>query len=377
MKTIDRYIARAYITNVAALFVILFTFVVAIDVSLQLEKYTSLARRLTAGDGQVGFGRLAAVTAYLVADFWWPNLIRLFNYMVGLVMVGAMGFTLTQMVRHRELVALLSSGVSLYRVARPILVVALLLTGLQLANREFLLPKIAPLLLRDQKQSGMRAMGEHVIPLTPDAQGRLWYAPAYNPDEGVMRNPYIYERNADGELQRRIVADAAAWDGAVWQLDNGRIDQRQGAAGAHERVLFVESNLDPTLLAMRRFAGFSQNLSFAQVTRMLEHPDLLGADAAAAALQVRELKRIRSGRFAIASCNLLALLTALTFFLRREPANMLAQSLRCSPVAMVALMGGVIGANLNIAALPPGFTPFVPAVVLLPIAIAAITSIRS
>lgn len=377
MKTIDRYIARAYITNVAALFVILFTFVVAIDVSLQLEKYTSLARRLTAGDGQVGFGRLAAVTAYLVADFWWPNLIRLFNYMVGLVMVGAMGFTLTQMVRHRELVALLSSGVSLYRVARPILVVALLLTGLQLANREFLLPKIAPLLLRDQKQSGMRAMGEHVIPLTPDAQGRLWYAPAYNPDEGVMRNPYIYERNADGELQRRIVADAATWDGAVWQLDNGRVDQRQGAAGAHERVLFVESNLDPTLLAMRRFAGFSQNLSFAQVTRMLEHPDLLGADAAAAALQVRELKRIRSGRFAIASCNLLALLTALTFFLRREPANMLAQSLRCSPVAMVALMGGVIGANLNIAALPPGFTPFVPAVVLLPIAIAAITSIRS
>lgn len=377
MKTIDRYIARAYITNVAALFVILFTFVVAIDVSLQLEKYTSLARRLTAGDGQVGFGRLAAVTAYLVADFWWPNLIRLFNYMVGLVMVGAMGFTLTQMVRHRELVALLSSGVSLYRVARPILVVALLLTGLQLANREFLLPKIAPLLLRDQKQSGMRAMGEHVVPLTPDAQGRLWYAPAYNPDEGVMRNPYIYERNADGELQRRIVADAATWDGAVWQLDNGRIDQRQGAAGAHERVLFVESNLDPTLLAMRRFAGFSQNLSFAQVTRMLEHPDLLGADAAAAALQVRELKRIRSGRFAIASCNLLALLTALTFFLRREPANMLAQSLRCAPVAMVALMGGVIGANLNIAALPPGLTPFVPAVILLPIAIAAVTSIRS
>ena len=77
---------------------------------------------------------------------WGPRLLQLFNYMLGVAMVVGMGFTFAGMVRRRELVASIASGLSLQRMSRPVLLVALALTGLQALNYEFLMPRVAHLL---------------------------------------------------------------------------------------------------------------------------------------------------------------------------------------------------------------------------------------
>src|SRR5690606_13293541 len=122
MNLIDRYIARQYLTNIAALLVILSCFVVAIDVSLNLPRYwnqaVEMCRQSPATDTTL---RRLILTPLLIMDLWWPRLLALFNFLLGLVLVGAMGFTCTQLVRHRELVAVLTAGQSLFRIARPIL----------------------------------------------------------------------------------------------------------------------------------------------------------------------------------------------------------------------------------------------------------------
>ena len=68
---------------------------------------------------------------------------------------------------------------------------------------------------------------------------------------------------------------------------------------------------------------------------------------------------------------------AMRFYLQREPVNMLAQSLRCAPIALVSLMGGVLGAVASIPGMPPQLSPFVPSLILLPLAIAAGTSVKT
>ena len=105
-----------------------------------------------------------------------PRLVRLMEprrslrwpILLGVVLIGGMGFTCAQLVRHRELVAVLASGVSLRRIARPILIVAIMLIGLQALNQELVLPRIAPLLTRDHGEAGKRGLGADRVKLVGD-----------------------------------------------------------------------------------------------------------------------------------------------------------------------------------------------------------------
>ena len=90
-----------------------------------------------------------------------------------------------------------------------------------------------------------------------------------------------------------------------------------------------------------------------------------------------ELERIRMGRFGVVGCNLLGLIMCLPLFLRREPVPMMLPAIKATPVAMVALLGGVLGTSLAIPALPPELSVFLPTLALLPLAIASATSIKT
>ena len=52
-------------------------------------------------------------------------------------------FTVTWMQRDNELVAMLAAGISAHRVIRPVLVCAVLISGLAIANQELIIPKVA------------------------------------------------------------------------------------------------------------------------------------------------------------------------------------------------------------------------------------------
>jgi lipopolysaccharide export LptBFGC system permease protein LptF len=158
VNILDRYIARQFLVNVVVLLVILFCFVVAVDASINVDRFASIATRLLdeRGVNDPGIVQRVGLTVAVIFDLWWPRLLQLYNFLIGLVMVGAMGFTCTQFVRHREFVAMLAAGQSLFRVAKPIFLVAAGLVLVQALNQEFVIPRIAPLLSRDHAAAGQR-----------------------------------------------------------------------------------------------------------------------------------------------------------------------------------------------------------------------------
>lgn len=401
MKMLDRFIARQFLFNAAALMLILFSFVVAIDVSINFDEFFRVASERVAqanalaggdaggnggGDGGGGRGgvsdpstpRVAVVAALLVCDLWWPKLLQLFNYMLGLVMIGAMGFTLSAMTRHRELVALLASGVSLFRVARPIVLAAGLLSLVQLVNQEFFLPRIAPLLTREHRHAGQRDLVAGQLRPVTDAAGRLLYAREFNPGAGTLEDLVVVERNERGLATHRVTATRARWDSGVWLLEGGLRASYAENAPPPEPVRILETDLDPTAINIRRYSGYSQSLSWSQIGDQIAdtkaRPGTMGERARERADQ---LERTRWGRLGVVACNLLGLVTCLPLFLRREPGPAITASLKAAPLAVLALLGGVLGTAAAIPGLPPELSVFVPALVLLPLAIAAATSVKT
>jgi lipopolysaccharide export LptBFGC system permease protein LptF len=376
LGTLDRYIARQYLINVTALLVILFSFVITIDVSLNFDRFVNNAETfLKAGAApnaeEPGIVRHGLTVVFLVLDLWWPRLLQLFNYLLGVVLIGGMGFTCAQLVRHRELVAVLASGVSLRRIARPILIVAIMLIGVQALNQELVLPRIAPLLTRDHGEAGKRGLGADRVKLIKDSQNRLFYARVFDADAEVLKDLYIWDLDDQGLARSRVYAPSATWDGRAWKLKGGVVESRSGAFRPPESITQIETNLDPAALRMQRYAGFVQSLSWRQLGQMLDRVDPEDQRT------LDRLTRVQFGRISVMLSNFLALVVTLPFFLRREPVNMLAQSLKCAPLSVIALVGGVLGATAALPGVPAAIGVFVPVMVLVPLAIASVSSVRT
>lgn len=379
MRTLDLYIARQFLANIALLLVFLFCVIIVIDFSLNFDEFVEIATRIARERGwEASRVREGLLAFALVLDLWWPRLFQLFHYLAGVVLVGAMGFTAAQMMRHREFVAILAGGISLHRVARPLVLVACVMAAVQAVNAEIVLPRLAPLLTRDKKEAGTRGLGQTRQPLAADGAGRLFYAQRVDLDHGIAEGLWVWERDGRGLMTRRITAPRAVWRDSHWALEGGVVEV-QGDVGAGGRrvtrtIERLDTDLDPTAMRVRRFEGYSHNLSSAHLGELIER---LKAQPRPPTQRIERLERIRAGRYALIVGNVLTLLVCIPFFLRREPAPLLRQSLRCTPVALGAIIGTGVGVTAAIPGLPPSVGVFVPVLVLVPLAVAAMSSVRT
>jgi lipopolysaccharide export system permease protein len=378
MTLLDRYIARQYLVNIVILMVLLSCFIVTVDFSLNLTRYWNSNYFKEMPDTGYGLRRVL-ITALLVLDLWWPRLINLFNFLMGLILIGAMGFTLSQLVRHRELVAVLTSGQSLLRVARPFIAVALLMTILTAVNQQFITPRIADRVTRETRDLGRKELGESRVRPTLDAAGRLLYAASFDADQETLTDLYVWERDPATSLPtRRLYAPKATWDGHAWVLERGAWESRIRTLPTRpEPALRLETDLDPTMLKMKRYAIYGQNLSFTQAAAMMRRVDAFGSDPDVVRRNREQLVRASLGRISSMVSSLLTLLISMSFFLQREPRNMPLQALKCAPVGITAIIAGVLGTSATVPGVPTAVSVFLPVMVLTPIAIAMLSRVRT
>lgn len=375
MLLIDRHITARFLANFAVLFALLFVFAVSIDVILQLDRFLEAAGEAVE---RGAFDSRAAALAVAVFNFHGPRVFQFYAYLLGLVTVAAMAFTLAQMHRHRELVALLAVGQSLFRVSRPIIVAALGLNALQLVNTELVLPRLASLLVREHGEILEAGLDRFAVPLSPDGNGNLMLARGFDPKTGSIEGLLAIERDARGGAVRRIAAERAQWDeaGGAWILEGGRATVRRSTTlTMDDPATSVETepidrfvtNLDPAALTMRHSATYAQMLSVRE----------LRAAEAAGGTDPRSIGRAMWGRAAGIVVNLLVLLLALPSFLLREPANLLRRSVQCAALSVIAMLGALVGIAIDLPGLPPAVGVFVPAAILAPLAIGRFLAVKT
>jgi lipopolysaccharide export LptBFGC system permease protein LptF len=280
------------------------------------------------------------------------------------------------MVRHRELLAVLASGVSLGRLAVPLVAGMFGVSLLQLLNQEFVLHRVAPLVLRGHAEIGRGSMSSFPVRFVDDGRGSLWQSPAFDPATDTLGHPTILERGGQGRTARRIWAESATWDAqrGGWSLNRGAAlslpppEALVGPTGGRQAIDFYPTDLDPRALTLHRYGEYAAMLSLRQIGQMLASERV--SDAAT-------LLRHRYARFAMVAVNLLVLLVCLPFLLLREPVSLMRQSLLCAGTAIPSLFGAALAMAVELPGVPPAVGVFLPVALLIPMAAGRWTMLRT
>src|SRR5690606_1463606 len=105
-----------------------------------------------------------------VLDYHVPMTILLYSFFAGLLVTAAAGFTFANLSRSREMVAIVASGVSMYRIAIPVVFVGVVLNMLTIVNQEWVIPDMAEKLIRSKSDLFTTDHENEPVYFSPDGE---------------------------------------------------------------------------------------------------------------------------------------------------------------------------------------------------------------
>ena len=375
MRRLALHITMRMLVNFIVLFTLFYLLVAVIDIIVNLDEFDTIAGDLVS-DGSI-ITRIFVLLKVAI-EFEGPRLFQVFSYLHGVIAIGAMAFTAASMHKAHEFVAIMAVGISLRRISIPFVLVTAGISLLALINQEFILPKVAPLLLRDHGESGKQSASSFPIPFTPDQNGTLLLAVSLDPETGELTEPTFLERDESGRMIKHIHATSATWDSATnggWLLEAGlSIDimfddeTAQASITVPDPIDYYATELSPHMLTLHRYGQYISMLSMSQLNSMLN---------AAGAFDAQLLRRHWYARFASIVMNLLAMVIVIPLFVTRDPVVMSQQAVKCGVIALTILFGSMVVMVIPIDGIPAMVSVFLPAIVLLPVGLLRIISQRT
>lgn len=312
MNLLDRYILKQLIYNYLIALAVMIALYVVLDLFFNLDEFTEQAPT-------------ASAMLWNVAGYYLPNVFLYFSQLSGVITLFACAMTIVRMRRFRELTALLSSGVSLHRVAAPVICFAVF-TNLFLLplDTEVAIPRMAHHLARRHDEVGTKKA--YAVTLMRDREGRLVSAGQFIPHTGVLHGLVAMTLDEAGGLQGVLEADKAEWEpipghrySGRWRLWRGESTTQEASGSSigpqtRERIAYppyFETNLDPATIQIRQSEQWIRFLSLEQLSQ-------LSAEAPPAP-NLPDLLQTFHARIAGFGVNLILLCLGLPFFLARTP----------------------------------------------------------
>ncbi len=165
--------------------------------------------------------------------------------------------TLGLLAKHNEITALKASGVSLYRVALPVLITCAFLSGGLFAFDYYILPGANR--IQDSLRNEIKGRPVQTY-LRPDRKwimgenNKIYYYRYFDPDENVMGEVNVYEIDpTEFRLTRHIRAERARWEPSLhtWVFFNGWMRDINGISNTYQSfadgsATFRETNEPPS-----------------------------------------------------------------------------------------------------------------------------------
>ena len=180
MKILDKYVVKNFLIGYAIAFCVLIGLRIIIDLFVNLDEFTERPE----------LGAPAVIKNILI--FYGLNSTLYFRDFAGMITVVAAAFSFGKMVRSNELVAVMASGVSLKRVIVPIVLLALLLTGLLVIDQEFIIPPLADQLAR--RHNDIPGEESYNVWFISDGNGSLICSQSFAVQTSTLHKPTIITR---------------------------------------------------------------------------------------------------------------------------------------------------------------------------------------
>jgi len=214
MKTLDRYIVRSYLTTALMFFLVFMSLRIVIDLFVNMDEFAEQADSFRE-------------TLGYIAEYYSYQSLSYFTELGGVIVVAAAAFTLARFNHTNELTAMLASGVSLYRVVWPIVLSAMLVSGLIIVDQEMLIPIPEVRVKLVRSRDDRKGQESRLVELMTDGNRSVWFSPRFSPSEETMFNPVILLRDENGRAMARLTGDTArpgVHAGTTgWMLANGRL----------------------------------------------------------------------------------------------------------------------------------------------------------
>lgn len=124
-------------------------FISLVGLYIVIDAFTNLDEFLKVEDKTIGLFRF-------MGRYYLSRTSLFYDRLCGVITMMAAIFTVTWMQRNNEHLAMMAAGISTQRAIRPVIVSAVLVSGLAIANQELVIPRIAEELQRTPDDDGQR-----------------------------------------------------------------------------------------------------------------------------------------------------------------------------------------------------------------------------
>jgi lipopolysaccharide export system permease protein len=273
--------------------------------------------------------------------------------------------------------AMIASGISLYRVALPIIIAGLGFNLLWVLDQEVIIPGIADKLVRGHDEASTRRT--FALWFLEDRNNTLLSAMKYDPNTHTMEDVIAIERDSDGHIISKISADAAEWDAekGCWKLSRGvryarsigKTDFVISGEMGRKPIEYYYSDWLPADLNLRQSANWTWFLSISQLNDLLKKPNLV--------TNLNEIASARHVRLTQPILNMLLLLLGLPFFLNREPHNVLISVGFCLLAAISCFLLSFVSQAMASSVDYPALAAWLPILVYGPVAAVLMENIKT
>ncbi len=421
MRILDRYIVKAFLTNYLLALSVMVGMYTLLDLIVNFDKFekgatssvlvdkdnpttTASATRpatskatpaptaVATGDAAVDdtAGKSSAASAIDVLsdmfDYYAFQFLVIFQQVSAAIPTLAAGFTMVRMTRHHELTAMLASGVSLYRVAAPIILVSMGIAGIHVLNQEFVLsqPFIIEKLLRKHEEVNQVLTRTDRLDFVVDKDHSLISAREYDPVKKQMKDVFIVQRDENGTPIRHWVAETATWEippgdfteawimrGVIYEDDQGNADARQRPAeklDPSKSMVYSSRAMSPDQLDLIFQKKAVDYLSSSQVSKLIEFSP---------AINKPMLYKIMHLRFTQPLMNLIMLLIGIPFLLTREPGRLVINMFYCTAVSGIVFISTFVIFQMGGTQLDPLLAAWLPVLIFGPFALVMLDLIHT
>ena len=376
MKILDRYIIRNYLINCILALAVMIGMYILLDIIVNFDLFTRGSTYQHATAMQAFWGLLREITS-----FYLYRTLVIFAMISGIIPLLAAGFTMVRMTRNRELIALLASGVSLYRVAAPIILCAVGFNLLVVLDQEVLMPANISKLLRKHGQVSASFVHNEPIYFVPESDHSLVLAGSYNAKTKTMRQVRIIQRNRSGEAKAMILAKKAVWKNNIgegpisggWRMDDVVQINAAKAANPNDRPepvkrMTYQTPVTPGQLNLIFQKKAVDYLSIAEISKLM----LYSTPATRLSLE-----KIMYTRITQLIMNMIMLLIGIPFLLAREPDKLVTNMLWCSAISAICFITTFVCFQLAGSGLSPFAGAWLPVVLFGPLALVMLDMVKT
>ncbi|MDF7824625.1 LptF/LptG family permease [Pontiellaceae bacterium B12227] len=187
----------------------------------------------------------AGASPMLMVRYYSLQLPSMIIFIVPICLMLATLYSLSMLTRHSEIVAMRASGVSIYRIVRPYMLMGFFCFLFTAVVNEYTGPKYAyraHQLLQSKKEASDEVYFENIAYKNPTL-GHEWHIVGFDTRTFTMRGVTLRERRPDGSDKTKITAAQGHWLDRRWWFEDGsiqRFDENNNRKGKAETFQTLE-----------------------------------------------------------------------------------------------------------------------------------------